>query len=282
MKIKRSFVTLVTSVLGVTNKMSKQDILLVDVGNSSVKWSLINKVAMDDLSGMSQQLYPEKINISFFIKCWESLPRPEKVVVSCVANKHVCQALEQACEQLWAIQAERIISVKEGFRLVNAYDQPSDLGSDRWCAMIGAFHELDSDFIVVSCGSAITIDVVKSLGNHHSGKHIGGYILPGLTMMKKSLGTHTANVKVDLTLSQSALTPSNTTRGCVDSAVYLSVVKLIEAVFEQQAKQAKNMQCLLTGGDAALVAELLSIKCVMIPDLVLRGLAIIAATFQKQ
>lgn len=272
------FVILAKSVFGEINKMLKQNNLLVDVGNSSVKWSLINSVVSDSLSAMSQQLYPVKINVSFFLKYWETLARPENVFVSCVANQQVWQALEQACEQLWAIQAKRITSVKEGFGLVNAYNEPADLGSDRWCAMIGALHEIDSDFIVVSCGSAITIDVVKSSGKQQTGKHLGGYILPGLTMMKKSLGTYTAEVKVDLNLSKSALTPSNTTTGCVDSAVYLSVVKLIEAVFEQQAKQSKSVQCLLTGGDAAFVAELLSIKCVMMPDLVLRGLAIIAAT----
>ena len=273
MKIKRSFVTLVTSVFGVISKMTKQNILLVDVGNSSVKWSLADSSGSNDLSVMSQQIYPEKISASFFIECWDSLDKPETVIVSCVANKQVWLALEQACDQLWTIKAKKINSIKEGAGLVNAYLVPSDLGSDRWCAMIGALHELDSDFIVVSCGSAITIDIVKS-----SGKHMGGYILPGLVMMKKSLGTYTAGVKVDLTLSRSALTPANTTTGCVDSAVYLSVVKLIEAVFEQQAKQGKSVQCVLAGGDAQLVAEFLSIEYVMMPDIVLRGLAVIAST----
>ena len=256
--------------------MTKQNTLLIDIGNSSVKWEHIERGSTINVSAMSQQYYPEKVSSSFFIESWKTLDNPENIMVSCVANQQVWQALEQACEQLWAIQVKRITSVKEGFGLVNAYNEPSDLGSDRWCAMIGASHEIDSDFIVVSCGSAITIDVVKL-----SGKHLGGYILPGLAMMKKSLGTYTAEVKVDLNLSKSDLTPSNTTKGCVNSAVYLSVVKLIEAVFEQQAKQSKSVQCLLTGGDAAFVAELLSIKCVMMPDLVLRGLAVIAATHQK-
>ena len=264
--------------------MSKQNNLLVDVGNSSVKWSLIHnevkvksKLAqLDKLSAMSQERYPEKISASFFTQHWETLQRPENVFVSCVANQQVWDALEQACQQLWAIKAKRITSEKEGFGLLNAYNQPSDLGSDRWCAMIGAMHEIDTDLIVVSCGSAITIDVVKS-----SGKHLGGYILPGLTMMKRSLGNYTAEVNVDLNLTKSDLTPSNTTAGCVDSAVYLSAVKLIETVFEQQAKQSENVQCLLTGGDAVFVAELLSIKCVMMPDLVIRGLAIMAATHKN-
>lgn len=262
-------------VFGVIIKMAKQNMLLVDVGNSSVKWA---QVYSNNLSAMSQQQYPEKITAFFFIKCWNDLDKPEKVIVSCVANKQVWQALQKACDQLWAIQVEKTVSIKEGFGLVNAYIEPSELGSDRWCAMIGAFHEIDSDFIVVDCGSAITIDVVKLLGKHHAGKHLGGYILPGLVMMKQILGTQTAEVNVGLNHTNLTLTPANSTKDCVDSAIYLAVVKLIEAVFEQQAKQVKNMQCLLTGGDASLVAELLSIKYVMMPDLVLRGLATIAGT----
>jgi type III pantothenate kinase len=256
--------------------MNKQNTLLVDVGNSSVKWRLITVAATKKNPAMLQQQYPKDISKSFFIQCWQTLAKPDKVVVSCVANKHVWQVLEQACEELWSIKAEKITSVKEGFGIINAYKQPSDLGSDRWCAMIGALHAIESDFIVVDCGSAITIDVVMSSGKHHAGKHLGGYILPGFSMMKQSLGMHTAEVQVDIKLSSATLTPSNSTQGCVDSAIYLSVVKLIEAIFEQQEKQDKKAQCVLTGGDAALVAKLLSIKYVMMPELVLHGLAIIA------
>jgi len=261
----------VKSVFGVRNKMAKQNTLLVDIGNSSVKWHLITAAATKKIPVMLQQQYPKDISKSSFIQYWEMLDKPEKVVVSCVANKHTWQALEQACEELWSIKVERITSVKEGFGIVNAYKQASDLGSDRWCAMIGALHVIESGFIVVDCGSAITIDVVSQLG-----KHLGGYILPGFSMMKQSLGMHTAEVQVDLDFITPILTPSNSTQGCVDSAIYLSVIKLIETVFEQQEKQGKEVQCVLTGGDAALVAKLLSIKYVMMPELVLDGLAIIA------
>jgi len=231
----------VKSVFGVRNKMAKQNTLLVDIGNSSVKWHLITAAATKKIPVMLQQQYPKDISKSSFIQYWEMLDKPEKVVVSCVANKHTWQALEQACEELWSIKVERITSVKEGFG------------------------------IVVDCGSAITIDVVSQLG-----KHLGGYILPGFSMMKQSLGMHTAEVQVDLDFITPILTPSNSTQGCVDSAIYLSVIKLIETVFEQQEKQGKEVQCVLTGGDAALVAKLLSIKYVMMPELVLDGLAIIA------
>ena len=256
--------------------MTKQNTLLVDIGNSSVKWGQIEGGSTKSVSAMSQQYYPENVSSSFFIECWKMLDKPENIIVSCVARHQVWQALEQACEQLWALQVKKISSIKKGFGLVNAYKQPADLGSDRWCAMIAALNETTTDFIIVSCGSAITLDVVSS-----SGKHLGGYILPGLAMMKKSLASDTADVKVTLEQIKPSLLPANSTAGCVDSAINLAAVKLIEAVYQQQKKSAESVQCLLTGGDAAFVADLLSIKCVMMPDLVLRGLATIAATHKN-
>lgn len=250
--------------------MANQNILLVDIGNSSAKWSLYNS-ANSTLAVMSQQRSPDNIDSTFFINCWKCLDKPEKVIVSCVASKKVWLALEQACNQLWAIQVEKVVSLQQGFGVINAYKQFNDLGSDRWCAMIGAGHEFESDIIVIDCGSAITIDVLSRSGNH-----LGGYILPGIAMMKRSLGLNTAEVKITKSDTRLTLTPSATTTDCVESAVYLAVVKLIEAVFKQQGSQSKGAQCVLTGGDAPLIAELVSMKYIMMPDLVLRGLAVIA------
>lgn len=245
-----------------------KSILLVDAGNSAVKWLLSSDLGQ---AAHRRKAYPDNVTETFFIDSWKGIANPEKVFVSCVAGEHVWQMLNKACQQLWAIHAERVLSVKEDYGLINSYEQPAMLGSDRWCAMIGAYHEVSSDFIIVDCGSAITVDVVS-----HTGKHIGGYILPGLTMMKNSLGNKTADIKVDSDSGPSSLQPSNSTAGCINAAVHLAAVKFIETVFEQQAKQSMNLKCLLTGGDADLVADLLSIKYVMMPDVVLRGLAYIS------
>lgn len=262
--------------------MKNKNILLVDVGNSAVKWSLFTEAKNGGVSEMSHQYYPADISADFYNDCWEGIERPTRVVVSCVARKHVWQSLEQSCEELWGIKPEKISSIKDGFGLVNAYESPAELGSDRWCAMIGACHEIQSDLIVVSCGSAITVDVVRYEKNQQVAKHLGGYILPGLTMMKKSLSTQTAEVNIETMISPPSLAPASSTTGCVNAGVYLAAVKLIEAVFKQQLDNSTNTQCLIAGGDAGLIADLLSIKYVMMPDVVLRGLAYIAETQIKE
>ena len=243
--------------------MTKIKALLVDVGNNSVKWRLSNSV------DMVKKRYPGDVTEDFFIDIWRELEKPEKVFVTCVAKSQVWQALEKSCMQLWNVKVKRVFSMQEGFGLINAYAQPADLGSDRWCAMIGALHDAGTDVVVIDCGSAITIDIVEKTGSHR-----GGYILPGIEMMKQDLGINTAQVNVSITSDEKlSLEPGHTTTGCVNAGVHLAAVKSIESVLNQQKKNYQDMLCYLTGGDAEVIADLLSMKCVMIPDLVLRGLA---------
>lgn len=243
--------------------------LVVDIGNSSLKWAVSNSNGLTDM--LSQQ-YKKNISSAFFIECWKGL-MPDEVVVSCVAGDLVWQSLEQACNELWNVKAQRVNSLKEGFGLVNAYDDFPLLGSDRWCAMIGALHNTDSAFMVIDAGSALTLDVVDKCG-----VHLGGYIVPGISMMEKSLGLHTAQIHPKGSGKNSpSLALGKSTKDCVEAGIYLSAVKLIEAVYTKEAKQMGKCQVFITGGDAKQLVSLLSFKCVIMKDLVLLGLDVIAA-----
>lgn len=243
--------------------------LLVDIGNSSLKWELSN---CNTASDMLQHEYPKDISSKFFESCWQNLEMPDEIIASCVANESVWQALEESCKSLWNVKVKKVVSSKEGFGLINVYDDVLSLGSDRWCAMIGALHSTDSSFILIDAGSALTIDVVKQ-----SGEHRGGYIVPGIGMMKSSLGLNTAQIMMENEAKLPSLSLGESTTDCVEAGIHLSSVKLIEAVFEEESKKLKECKIFITGGDAKLLASLLSLKCVIIPDLVLRGLRFITA-----
>lgn len=248
------------------------NILLVDIGNSSVKWSVLDPATNMYSLDMLQKQYPQEVAKDYFIQCWSDIEKPKKVIVSCVAAMPVWLAIDEASQCLWNIKPERIAPVKNDYGIINAYTQPSELGSDRWCALIGAFHVTDSDVVVIDCGTAITIDVVTKLG-----QHLGGYILPGLRMMKNSLGLQTAQITVTNNFAEKvSFMPENNTSECVNSAVHLAAVSFIEKVINQQLKRTSDLNCLLTGGDASSIAEYLNNQCVIMPNLVLRGLAYIA------
>jgi len=243
--------------------------LLIDIGNSSLKWALSSA---NGLSEMSQQQYPETISTVFFEEQWRDLDKPSDIIVSCVASNDVWNALVNTCKDLWGFTISKITTLKEEGGLTVAYDEPSHLGSDRWCAMLGALDSSDSDFIVIDAGSALTIDVVNEFG-----KHLGGYIVPGINMMKQSLGMNTALVQLHgESDSLTSLSLGQTTRSCVESGILLSAVILIESVYKKQMQQIKNGQVYITGGDAELLASYFSFKCAIIPALVLHGLNVLA------
>lgn len=249
---------------------TKNDILLVDIGNSSVKWA---NYSTHGLTSMLIKKYPRNVSRDFFKECWKELDKPNEVYVSSVADDFVWQELAEACNELWNIKAQKVVSSKEGYGLVNVYNDATTLGSDRWCAMLGGLQNTSSAFLIIDAGSALTIDMVSE-----KGKHLGGHIVPGLGMMRESLGHQTALVKTKLSKNNAiSLSLANTTIQCVESGIYLSVVKLIEAVYERESQQVKQITCFLTGSDAEDIAGLLAFKSIIMPDLVLRGLAVIAS-----
>jgi len=222
------------------------NILLVDIGNTSIKWAIKDSSRLMD---MSQQRYPDDMSEYSFIDCLGRVNKEDKVLVTCVADPKVWQAFKNAILSRWGIKVERVVSKANGYGVINGYENPAELGSDRWCGLIGAYHAAETGVIVISCGSAITIDIVNQ-----SGEYIGGYILPGLTMMKKSLALNTAQVKVDVSLPGSnIISPATNKSACVDAGVKLAAVSVIESAIKQQAINNRNLKCFLTGGDADLI-----------------------------
>ena len=71
--------------------------------------------------------------------------------------------------------------------MTSGYRDPERLGVDRWLALIAARERSKQPTVIVDAGSACTIDLLDS-----EGRHLGGYILPGLTAMGEALvrGTH--------------------------------------------------------------------------------------------
>lgn len=253
------------------NTQLRPGVLLVDAGNSAVKWGFTSD---QDHITLLRESYPENIQDIFFKALWSNEKKPIAVYVSCVANELVWNTIEQACLVLWGVNPVRVVSSQQGLGVTNAYLETTDLGSDRWCAILAANQQADnSACIVIDCGTAITIDVVEP-----SGQHCGGYILPGLIMMQRSLGMLTANIKLDKDATdQLSLAPAVSTTDCVLSGSHLAAVAAIEFVVMEQQKKYGRVKSCLTGGDASSVSGLLSVKHEVIPELVLLGLALIAA-----
>ena len=174
--------------------------------------------------------------------------------------------MQAVAVELWpAIEIIPVKSQAHAFGVYNAYQQPEKLGVDRWLALVAVRNHYQLPACIVDCGTAITVDLIDA-----DGKHQGGLISPGLTLMKKSLAAGTEALQFHETNYDFG--PANFTEAAIYSGTLAAAVGLIEHVL---TKQSNAMQLILTGGDAEIIATQLAIKPIIDADLVLRGLAIV-------
>jgi type III pantothenate kinase len=155
--------------------------------------------------------------------------------------------------------------------VVNAYQHPGQLGSDRWLALIAVRRLLGSRHAcIVDCGTAVTIDWLRA-----DGQHLGGFILPGLDAMIAALVRET-RLELPAQLADFRQPGAGTsTRDCVGRGALLAISGAIESSAALLSAQLDaRVTCVLTGGGAEGVARWLSTECHLEPDAVLRGLAV--------
>jgi type III pantothenate kinase len=149
------------------------------------------------------------------------------------------------------------------------------LGSDRWSALIGAWTKARSALCVVDVGTAVKVDSVDA-----AGRHLGGLIVPGIYMMREALMTKTS----DIAEAAEHSTPSmagvlaNNTMGAVSRGAVFALAGLADRAAEviEQSTGVKP-KLFITGGDAGMITGTMRTRGEIVPDLVLQGLAVIAA-----
>jgi len=247
--------------------------LLVDMGNSRMKWATIADGMLSPLSSVAYDRFAELKND------WQNIGVLEQVWVSCVTEEAHWSSIEQLSQMLWGLTAQRISSLREEHGVSNAYVDAAQLGSDRWATLIAAHQLYSTPVCVVDCGTALTVDGLSA-----KGQHLGGVIVPGVQMMQSSLNANTAAIStsgyVDDHILPTSLLANDTASGIINGS-WLSVVGVVVKVYESLSEQNNDkVVCLLTGGNAALLAkqlpELLRSVSVVDPGLVLKGLAVMA------
>lgn len=236
--------------------------LLVDMGNTRLKWAVNeNGRLIAGYTLVNQQLNRQKL-----VELWGMMARPQAIGIACVSAGPLLALVQSVAYELWP--DSEIIAVKSracAFGVINAYQQAEKLGVDRWLALIAVRQRYAGPACIVDCGTAQTVDLLDA-----DGKHRGGFISPGLTLMKQALAQGTDALPFNET--HYAVAPANFTEAAIYAGTLLSAAGLIEHVLKTQAE---TVQLILTGGDAGLIAEQLGIPLIIDADLVLHGLAIV-------
>jgi type III pantothenate kinase len=150
-----------------------------------------------------------------------------------------------------------------------AYAEPARFGVDRWLALLAARREAPGSALVLDVGTAVTYDLLLA-----DGRHLGGLILPGMRMMRESL---LAGTRIPAVEPADSLEPwAADTAPAVAAASVQAPAALTERLRDRLAAAAGEAPTvLITGGDAERLVAALDRPARFVPDLVLRGLALL-------
>lgn len=238
--------------------------LLVDVGNTRIKGALEKEGVIKPLTPVA---YAES-GIEQALNVWSLPDGITGAWVASVGHADICDTLDQIFSQSMGIQAWFPKSTARACGVTNAYLRPDNLGVDRWLSLIAA-HARGGPTVVVSAGTAATIDVINA-----TGQHLGGLITPGLSTLRKAMLDHT-QVRAD-TEGKGLELLGNSTDSCVTYGTLQSLVGYINHMLRQLIPEGEHWACLITGGDAQLLLSHLEGSWEPAPNLVLEGLYLLS------
>ena len=256
-------------------------VLLLDIGNTRTKWVFIDlekELSTIDESNSGAIAHVEISDTSKNKALAQSVfgnhGITQQIVCVSVAGSQITEQWQSICKALWPNSKwHPFKSSKDACGVSNHYAAPNSLGADRWAAIIGAKNtNPNKEILIVNAGTATTIDRVDAQGNF-----MGGWIIPGLSMMLASLASGTAdlpnlspNASDSNQLGFGQSTRECITQGCIQSQIG-AIVRAAELL-------PPSSRIILSGGNSdylhSQLADALKNKHELILDkhVVLRGL----------
>jgi type III pantothenate kinase len=233
--------------------------LLLDAGNTRLKWVMLEdglwreqgSAYYSDLSALAQIL---KSGTDCYIACVARAQHEDRINMLLAPF---------AITPTWLVAEAGFMDVR------NCYTQPQQLGVDRWMGLIAARQRTQAPTLVVSVGTAMTVDALAA-----DGMFLGGLIVPGATMMRQALQQGTARV-AEVSGSWQAFPHS--TPDAVESGIVAALCGAIQLQHARLAEKAGLLpRCILTGGDADKLLPHLGMTVEHVPALVLEGIDCVA------
>jgi type III pantothenate kinase len=242
--------------------------LLLDLGNSRIKWAWSGPAGLVGLSVAAN----DDTGVARLLAAVQTQPTTQAWLAS-VVNDRARLISERLGELGLRVQRAQSLAALGGLR--NGYDDPTQLGVDRFLALLGGCLLWPGQAcLVVDAGTALTIDHLDA-----NGHHLGGCILPGLSLMRRALAAGTDRLGAALEEHAShradappSTAPAHNTRAAIEAGILSAATGAIETQRGHPGPDP-GLPLLLCGGDAALLAGCLRPPCRLLPELVLLGLA---------
>ena len=222
--------------------------LLIDVGNTAVKYALEHEGRISPVKESDIE--------------WQKLTA---IVCSQVGKGAGLQWVESRASEFGLVLEQAQVSARRA-GVTCAYPSFKNLGIDRWLAVLAA-HALypTQDVIVIDSGTATTVDVVTA-----EGKHLGGWILPGIDLMISSITARAERVFCDENTPFAAEFAKNTPEAVKNGAL-AATLGLVHSAKQQLNNESALVLC--AGGYGELIKS--HIESAVFDDLlVFKGLSV--------
>ncbi|WP_301912188.1 bifunctional biotin--[acetyl-CoA-carboxylase] ligase/type III pantothenate kinase [Neisseria viridiae] len=229
--------------VSVSKRRDSERFLLLDGGNSRLKWAWVENGTFATVGSSPYR------DLSPLGAEWAEKADGNVRIVGCA----VCGELKKAqVQEQIARPIEWLPSAHQALGIRNHYRHLEEHGSDRWFNALGSRRFSRNACVVVSCGTAVTVDALTD-----DGHYLGGTIMPGFHLMKESLAVRTANLNRPAGKRYPfPTTTSNAIASGMMDAVCGSVM-MMHCRLKEKNGADKPVDVIITGGGAAKVAEAL-------------------------
>jgi type III pantothenate kinase len=236
--------------------------VVVDVGNTRIKWGLCDDVRVCEVAALA----PDEENA--WQAQWQawSLSTDTTWIVSGVHPARLDALVQWLGGRGSDVQ---VLSSHRQLPIEIALEMPEKVGIDRLLNAVAANERRSpgAAAALVDAGSAVTVDYVDAAGVFR-----GGAIFPGLRLMARSLHDYTALLPI-VPMETVVEPPGVTTVGAIQTGIFHAVVGGIERLigaYERRSPAA--MEIYLTGGDAAALSVKLPPEARLWPEMTLAGI----------
>lgn len=231
-------------------------ILLVDIGNSRIKYAWCN----------NQGEYTQIEHAEAQRDLVRLIQNATEVWAASVKSQPKNEYLQQAANAA-RIQCHWVQTESERFGIQCAYQHYSTLGVDRWLSVIAVSQITSQPAAIISFGTAITCDFV------HNNEHLGGWIAPGFSLMRDGIVARADNVFADNTFPEKLEIGLNT-QSCVNMGCLAAAQGIYMAAKQQLALRGQAERIFVTGGGKSILSSIQDQKIEMVDNLVIQGLAV--------
>ena len=236
-------------------------ILVLDCGHSRLAWGFAGEHGWAAQGTVANQ----EIG-TLALRNWQNLQRPMRVVGINVAGEAMRVRVEGQLTR-WRMMPRWLMATEEACGVRNRYTLPSQLGADRWAALIAARTRAVQELfpppcVVVNARTAITVDAIDAAGVFR-----GGVVLPGLNLMLQALA---ANTSLRIPPGRYEDFPLNNADAMMSGSVQ-AVCGAIEQMRGRLGGDGTAVKCFLGGGAAGEIAPHLTAPVEVVDNLVLEG-----------